>query len=59
MNARFSVIDAIYQVVFLCFIAIIIVLIISLFRYIKRRRLQLDRMERLLEDLNKEIKKEV
>ena len=59
MNARFSVIDAIYQVVFLSFIAIIIVLIVSLFRYIKRRRLQLDRMERMLENLNKEIKKDV
>ena len=59
MNATFSVIDALYQVMFLAFIAVIIMLIVSLFRYIKRRRLQLDMMERMLEDLNKEIKKEV
>ena len=59
MHATFSVIDALYQIMFLAFIAVIIILIVSLFRYIKRRRLQLDRMERMLENLNKEIKKEV
>ncbi len=52
------VVDALAQILFLAFIVISIILVVTLFPYIKRWRNQLDRMERILDDLSKQLKRE-
>ena len=51
--------DALFQLFSLAFIVLIIVLIVSFFRSNKKRKDQLNRIEREIDDMNQGIKEDV
>jgi cbb3-type cytochrome oxidase subunit 3 len=51
----FNLGDALYQLFSLAFIVLIIALIVSLFRNNKKRKNQLDRIEKKIDDMNQGI----
>ncbi|OKL36863.1 DUF4083 domain-containing protein [Domibacillus mangrovi] len=55
--SNFNIGDALFQLFFLGFLALIIVLIVSFFRSNKNRRSQLDRIEKKIDDMNEQRKK--
>ncbi|MGE6376143.1 DUF4083 domain-containing protein [Peribacillus muralis] len=57
MNS-YNIADIIYQFFFLAFLILIIVGAISLFRSIKHRKTRLDIMEKKLDDLHQQLRKD-
>ena len=55
MLSGFNLGDALFQLFSLAFIVLIIVLIVSLFRSSKKRKNQLDRIEKKIDDMNQQI----
>ena len=51
--------DVLFQLFSLAFIGLIIVLIVSFFRSNKKRKDQLNRIEKKMDDMNQRIKKDV
>ncbi|WP_042337739.1 hypothetical protein [Bacillus andreraoultii] len=54
--SSFTVGDALYQLFYLIFLVLIIVLIVLFIRSNKKRRNQLDRIEKKINDLEEQIK---
>ena len=59
MLSGFNLGDALFQLISFAFIVLIIVLIMSFFRYNKKRNDQLNRIEKKIDDMNQGIKKDV
>jgi uncharacterized protein YoxC len=59
MLSGFNLGDALFRLIALAFIVLIIVLIMSFFRYNKKRNDQLNRIEQKMDDMNQGIKKDV
>lgn len=57
MNSSFRVGDALAQLFFIGFLVLMFVLIFSFFRSNKNRRIQLNRIEKKMDDLKEQIKK--
>jgi uncharacterized membrane protein YciS (DUF1049 family) len=55
--SNFSLGDALYQLFAFGFLVMIIVLIVSFFRSNKKRRNQLDKIEKKIDDMNEQLKK--
>jgi len=55
MLSGFNLGDALFQLLSLAFIVLIIALIVSLFRSNKKRKNQLDRIEKKIDDMNQQI----
>ena len=55
--SSFNLGDALFQLFFLVFIALIFGLIVSFFRFNKQRKNQLNRIEKKIDDMNERIKK--
>lgn len=53
----FNLGDALFQLISLVFITLIIALIVSFFYYTQKRKNQLNRMEKKIDDMNERIKK--
>ncbi|MFJ7753573.1 DUF4083 domain-containing protein [Peribacillus muralis] len=56
--SSYNIADIIYQFFFLAFFILIIVGAISLFRSIKHRKTRLDIMEKKLDDLHQQLRKD-
>ena len=59
MLSSFNLGDALFQLFFLVFIVLIISLIVSLFRSNKQRKTQLNRIEKKIDDIKKQLKNDV
>ena len=58
MLSGFNLGDALFQLISLAFIVLIIALIVSFFRSNKKRKDQLNRIEKKMDDMNQRIKKD-